>query len=234
MNAPKYLLIFFICIFLSATGDAQYSRFIVQFTDKNNSAFSLSNPSQYLSARAIARRTRYNISLDSTDLPVNDLYIQQVVAAGAVTFLSESKWLNQILILCNDSATINTIRNLSFVKKTSPVAPFRANNNNGVDKFKETVTSLSLTQKIHGEKDLSYGYSYSQIHIHEGEYLHNKGYTGSGMLIAMLDAGFNSYRTINAFDSARANGQFLGEKDFVAFDNSVNEDDTHGEYCLST
>ena len=41
-------------------------------------------------------------------------------------------------------------------------------------------------------------------------------------------------RTTKCFDSVRARNGFLGEKDFVAYDNSVNEDDTHGEMCLST
>jgi subtilisin family serine protease len=53
------------------------------------------------------------------------------------------------------------------------------------------------------------------------------------MQIAVLDAGFQAYKTITAFDSIRMNSQVLGERDFVAFDNSVNEDDSHGMHCLS-
>ena len=79
----------------------------------------------------------------------------------------------------------------------------------------------------------NYGNSYNQVHIHNGEFLHNKGLTGNDITIAIIDAGFYHYKTINAFDSARAHQQFLGEKDFVDFDNSVNEDDSHGEFCLS-
>ena len=75
---------------------------------------------------------------------------------------------------------------------------------------------------------------YGQIHIHNGEFLHQKGLTGKGMVIAIIDAGFYHYRTTSAFDSTRAHNRFLGEKDFVDFDNSVNEDYDHGELCLST
>ncbi|HRH61157.1 MAG TPA: S8 family serine peptidase, partial [Chitinophagaceae bacterium] len=75
--------------------------------------------------------------------------------------------------------------------------------------------------------------SYDQVHIHNGEYLHNKGYNGTGIIIAIIDAGFYKYKTIKAFDSIRARNGFLGERDFVTFDGSVNEDDSHGENCLS-
>jgi hypothetical protein len=54
----------------------------------------------------------------------------------------------------------------------------------------------------------NYGNNYAQIHIHEGEFLHNKGYRGEKMQIAMLDAGFLQYKTVTAFDSIRQNSQY--------------------------
>ena len=54
------------------------------------------------------------------------------------------------------------------------------------------------------------------------------------MIIGMLDAGFQNYQTLSAFDSVRANGQILGTWDFVAREGSVNEDDAHGTSCFST
>ena len=81
---------------------------------------------------------------------------------------------------------------------------------------------------------LNYGTSSNQVHIHHGEFLHNKGYTGDGITIAILDAGFYHYKELKAFDSMRMNNQVLGEKDFVAYDSSVDEDNAHGMYCLST
>jgi subtilisin family serine protease len=80
---------------------------------------------------------------------------------------------------------------------------------------------------------LNYGSSFNQVHIHEGEYLHNLGFTGAGMTIAILDAGFFRYKTNPAFDSIRLQNRILGEWDFVANEQSVNEDHDHGAYCLS-
>jgi subtilisin family serine protease len=156
--------------------------------------------------------------------------------AGNVTILSTSKWLNQVLIQATDQNAINKIQSLPFVSVVQNIG-LRTINNNIVERFKEEVQTLEPSAQSGRENTLAdyynYGNSYNQVRIHEGEFLHNKGYRGENMQIAVLDAGFLQYKTITAFDSIRLNGQVLGERDFVAFDNSVNEDDNHGMYCLS-
>ena len=67
-------------------------KYWVQFTDKNDSPYSINNPEEYLSERAIQRRQDYNIAIDNYDIPVNQSYIQAVASIGA-TILSPSKWL---------------------------------------------------------------------------------------------------------------------------------------------
>src|SRR5947199_10474095 len=104
----------FLCF--AFVGFGQYSKWNIQFTDKNNSPYSIDSPGSYLSPKAIARRNRYHISIDNKDLPVNPNYIQQVLSKGNITFLSETKCLNQILIFCTDSLTINSLKGLSFLK----------------------------------------------------------------------------------------------------------------------
>jgi subtilisin family serine protease len=71
------------------------------------------------------------------------------------------------------------------------------------------------------------------VHIHNGEYLHNKGFHGEGMLIAIIDAGFYHYKTLPAFDSVNLKNQVVETHDFVANEASVNEDDPHGMMCFS-
>lgn len=214
---------------------SQYSKYIVKFNNKNNSPYHLNKPEKYLSQKAINRRTRYNINIDSSDLPVNPSYISQVLAQDSVSYLSQSKWLNQILINTTSSSAVSGIKKLSFVKKVIAAAPASTTNKPVENKFKETVSPIggSVPGVPAAINKYNYGNSYNQVHIHNGEFLHNKGFTGKTITIAMLDAGFSQYKIIQAFDSARAYQQFLGERDFVDFDNSVNEDDTHGEYCLS-
>jgi len=80
--------------FFFYNSNAQLSRYVIRFRNKGNNTFTLTNPSAYLSQRALDRRTRYHIAIDSLDLPVTRSYIDSVLNAGSVTLLNVSKWLN--------------------------------------------------------------------------------------------------------------------------------------------
>jgi len=221
---------------LTLTSKAQVSRYIVKFKDKGSSSYSLNTPSSYLSQRAIDRRTRYSIVIDSTDLPVTPRYIDSIRSAGTVTILNASKWMNAVSIQTTDAAALSKISSFPFVQSVSGIALRIANQTSAGDKFGiEKQLPLPQQKEAGITSDFyNYGSSFDQIHIHNGEFLHDIGLRGQNMIIGMLDAGFNNYLTVKAFDSARANGQILGVYDFVAKDNSVNEDNAHGMECFST
>jgi len=109
-------------LFVAFNSEAQFTRYVVKFRNKGNNPYSIANPSAYLSSRSIERRTRYNIVIDSTDLPVTPGYINQVKAIPNVTILNVSKWLNQVSIQTTDPNAINSINNLPFVKSVSGIA----------------------------------------------------------------------------------------------------------------
>lgn len=219
---------------------AQYTRYLVQFTDKKGTAHTLSAPGTYLSVKAIERRTRQHISLDSTDLPVSAPYLDSLRKIPGVTILNTSKWLNQVLIRTTDANALATINSYPFVKALSPLGlrTQTSQDPNRINTFIETVTPLApaaidQTARTTGEQVLNYGSNYNQIHIHRGEYLHNRGFTGRGIVMAILDAGFRNYTTNPALDSARLQNRILGTWDYVNNESSVTEDDTHGLYCFS-
>ena len=233
MKGHRVILFIIVYTFINITAFAQFSKYIIRFKEKNNSPYSLSNPSQYLSAKALQRRANQNISIDSTDLPVNTSYIQSVLNTGAVTLLNRSKWLNAIVIQTNDAAALNAINNLSFVKSSNPIA-LRIGNTQPINKFDEVLTPLLRTGNTEGANDYyNYGTAVGQIQITNGQFLHNIGLRGQTMTMSLLDGGFFGYQTNTAFDSARNNNQFLGTWDFVANEISVNEDNAHGMNCLS-
>lgn len=208
------------------------TRYIVQFKDKGTNPYLLSNPIAYLTQRAIDRRTRYSIAIDSTDLPITPGYVDSVRLAGTVTILNQSKWLNSVSIQTNDTAALTRINSLPFVQSVSYIA---ARSIGSQGKF-ENATPIAAQQK---EQNLTadffnYGSSYNQVHIHNGEFLHNIGLRGQGMIIGLLDGGFRNYLTLSSFDSARNNGQILSVYDFVSKDSSVVEDAQHGSQVLST
>lgn len=84
----KGLLFFIVFFFLLVKSEAQSTRYLVQLKNKATTNFSLSNPSAYLSQRAIDRRTRYNIPVDSSDLPVPSSYISQIKNIAGVEVLN--------------------------------------------------------------------------------------------------------------------------------------------------
>ena len=230
---------FFLCfLFFVAFANAQ-TRYIVRLKDKGTNPFSLSNPSQYLSQRALDRRTRYNIPIDSADLPVTPRYIDSLRLAGAVTILNSSKWLNEVAIKTSDAVAIAKINSFPFVISATAVAALTNGQTQPVNKVMDGMstaqipTSSSFTGGI--ESDFfNYGKSHGQVHIHQGEFLHNHGFRGENMRLTILDGGFFHYLSLPTFDSIRNNNQILDTRDFVDNNSSVDEDDAHGMNCLST
>lgn len=206
------LLLVFSCF-----ASAQTSRHIIQLRDKKNTPYTLADPSAYLSAKAIARRTIQNISIDSTDLPINPVYVESIRNIPNVTILNKSKWLNQVLVRITDPAALTAINAFPFVKSSSLVAPLAKKEKNA-DKSEETYPlpdgsiTVNNTKKVKGISGdtIKYGNSINQIKIHHGEYLHNRGFTGRNINFAILDAGFFSYLTNPAFDSVRQQNRILG------------------------
>lgn len=193
--------------------------FYVQFTNKNNTPYSLSTPAAYLSARAIARRASFNISCDSTDLPVNPDYVNQIANLG-IKIHMRSKWMNGITVLVKDSNIMNQVRALSFVKKVQYTG--------------RLSVASTVRQKSKFETEaIDYGTALTQVNQINGSYLHNLGYTGKGVYVGVLDAGFNSVNTNPGFDSLRLSGRLLGTKDIAESNGNVYTMDAHGANVLS-
>ena len=92
----------------------------IQFTDKDNTPFDVSEPLEFLSQRALDRRVRQNIPILDNDLPVDPAYIQAVLDAGAV-YLTHSKWFNSVTVIVPNQSTLSAIQNLPFVHNSEPV-----------------------------------------------------------------------------------------------------------------
>lgn len=236
----KAITFFGILFLLAVNAEAQLNRYIVRFTDKAHNTFSINQPWHYLSARSLQRRERYNIAVDSTDLPITQRYIDSIMAAGSVTFLNASKWLNQIAIFTTDAAAIAKINSFPFVKQNTAVAPRYTDIQAAIEKFEtaETPIPTNFAAPTTGTESLTaafnYGWSNGQVKIHKGDFLHNLGFQGQGMQMAILDGGFTNYLTLPTFDSVRTNHQILGTWDFVLNASNVNGFNSHGTHCFST
>jgi len=218
------LTLFFVSFLILSTSAQNYFR--IAFSDKNNSSFTLDRPEDYLSERAIQRRVNQNIEIDSLDLPVNQSYIDSVLTLD-VSFVHASKWLNEITV-ATSYETMDFILSWSFVKEIQLTKP-GVMTKSAHHKFAEE----KISEDVPIDTSL-YGGSVYQVGMLNGQFLHEKGYRGKGMQIAVLDAGFEKANELPAFDSLWLNGQILGTRDFVTPDSDFWSTDYHGMSVLST
>ncbi len=223
----KYLLSLLFFLFSSFAGESQSTpKYWIQFFDKDGSGFSINAPEAFLSPRALARRARQNIPIDYRDLPLNPDYIRQVRALGA-TVHSRSKWFNAVTVSVPNSAVLGQILQLPFVKNSQRVARFRMSRAPG--------NKLDILRD-QNRRNLAYDYgaAYTQIRMIGGDALHDMGFQGEGMLIAVLDAGFAGVEYLKAFELLREEGRIAATHNFIDPSQDVYRFSSHGCYVLST
>ena len=222
---------FLFILFFSLTGNSQErtgpSKYWIEFTDKNDSPYSISNPEAFLSEKAINRRASHGIQITIADIPVNQNYIDSIKKFG-VTVKSKSKWMNGITIECADNLILEQISSISFVKNASKVQKFKS-------ELHEESPAIPAFETIAGSSKsvFDYGYSEKLITMVNGHYLHNQGYLGQGVDIAIIDAGFIRADTMASFDSVMLQNHLLGTWDFVLGQEGVYNYHNHGTSVFS-
>ena len=213
----------------------------ITFSDKNDSPYSVNRPEEFLSARAIAKRVRFNIPVIEQDLPVNPHYIDSILKFSAVPsqIIAISKWNNSVVIFYpetdNCHAIIDAMLNhFSFVIDTLPVAYFKLPFISPVPPSTPQSFNPSIPPSLNPSScDYDYGNSIDNIHLHKGELLHKAGFCGEGMLICVIDAGWNGFDTISYFQPLYENGQIWGTRDLVPGVNNVYIGHKHGTMVTS-
>jgi hypothetical protein len=229
-----------ISLFFSLILLAQVSpnKYWVKFTDKNNSPYSIEQPEEFLSQEAIERRANHGIAITESDLPVNPDYIQGVSDIG-VTVLNVSKWFNSVTIYTTNSNLLDDIYNLPYVVSVEKAGGDKSNKINPKPFFAREsygkIPETSIAKSSQAGKSYDYGQAYNQISMLNGDALHDMGYDGAGMTIAVLDAGFLNTDIVDAFDYLWDNGKIKGYKDFVSpHDPDIFGSHSHGTMVLST
>lgn len=199
---------------------------LIKFNDKPSSAAYFANPTSMLSQKALDRRAKYNIELNMQDVPVEQAYIDQVTALGIEPVVI-SKWFNGIFAELT-AVQITQIENLAFVSEVESFVK-----NDGLNKNQNT----QLQNKFQIEDqilDFDYGNTEIQVTQLSLDYLHNLGFTGEGITIAVLDAGFPGVDQAGGFAYLRNNGQIKGGYNFVDDDEFFYTRGSHGTVVLST
>ena len=211
--------------------------YAIKFTDKDNNEYSLDVPDEFLTQRSIDRRTNQGIVYDMTDLPITEDYVAQVAEIG-VEVKRRVKWINTILVKTTNESLIDEILALEFVESATKIAnektfPF-VKPKNFFEVEKNTQTPNTINDANKSTSSLNYGQAFAQINLINGIPLHDMGYQGQGMVIAVLDGGFIGVPERKVFDSLYANNQILGSRDFASEDNDAFSGSSHGTAVLST
>ena len=207
--------------------------YFIEFTDKNNTPYSLDNPLEYLSQRAIERRQAQNIAIDSLDLPVNPSYIAALQELG-LEIVNPTKWLNGTTVRTNDYNLVLQARNLPFVKSTPRFEIDTVETAKKVGKAMMVTENRPSTNIIAPKyTDSEYGLSYNQIALHNGHLLHAEGFKGEGMLIAVTDGGFTNADQMRSLEYLRNSGRIVATRDFAYNGSTVYGHHVHGSMVLS-
>ncbi len=226
----KNTILILLSVFYAAISNAQIApdTYLVYFKDKANNEYSIEKPEEFLSTRAIEHRKKFNIAITEQDLPVNKNYIDKLEKLGLEVYMT-SKWFNLAVIKTSNKKLLKKVKKLNFVIK-EPTMYKKQSTTGDTSYIAPKFDSLKVFEK----DTLNYGTSSTQAKMININYLHNMGYMGEGMQIAVLDAGFKRADKLPAFDSLFANKQILGIRDFVSKDDEVYANDSHGMMVLST
>ncbi|WP_456424444.1 S8 family serine peptidase [Lutibacter sp.] len=225
----KIKLLLFFLLFSLVKLVAQVEDAWVYFGDKPSESAFISAPLTMLTQRALDRRTRLNIPIDFKDIPVEISYITQVQNAVGISVKAKSKWLNAVHVQGLQS-DISNLLNLSFVAQIEYANKLLNTSGKEVIHKKNTQKKKSLDFKT----DFNYGNASNQIQMLKGDVLHQNNFTGEGIQIAVIDAGFPNVDNYFAFKRIRDNNQILGGYDFVNRNDNFYTGHYHGMSVLST
>lgn len=199
--------------------------------DKPNVAEVLKNPRDILSEKAIERRNIHGIPLDEKDVPIHIDYYNQLKNEGNITILGKSKWLNAVHIQGTVSQINGLLSNFSFIDS---IEFANKSLNTGNKKRTKKITPNHQYKFSNTNTNFNYGDADNQIKMLKGDYLHQQGLTGSGQIIAVIDAGFPNVNTLDAFKRIRDNNQILGGYNFADRNEDFYSRSNHGTHVLST
>lgn len=232
MVKNKYRLWTFLAIFICFAAEAQEDRFVVFFKDKDHSTFSVDNPEAFLSPKSIERRVSQDIAINFEDLPISKAYLDSLKTLN-IKYYHLSKWFNATIIQA-DSLELEKLSKVSYIDSIIYVGPGKKLKNpyifNGEDQS-NTIGDTEETKEF--SVDFDAGLSLQQNEMLGVDAMHEQGFMGEGMLVAVFDGGFINVDEAAAFDHLFTDNRIIATRNFVANDDSVYQYNDHGTNVLS-
>jgi subtilisin family serine protease len=177
------------------------------FSTKDELKSALDRRGLQFSPRALKRRAKVGRQeMTFEDLPVNADYVNRIVAFGA-KHRQSLNWFNAASFEMTETQ-IKNCQNLNFVKR---ITLLPARSKKGLPEVENTRPKMPAIESSKAHL-LNYGPSFTQDSLINAVICHDSGYSGAGVLVAMLDNGFRKGH--QAFDSIRVGGRLVDEWDF--------------------
>lgn len=228
----KKKLLIFALFCLPFFASAQIEDAWVYLADKVDVANKIANPLTILTQKAIDRKNKHGVVIDARDVEVNEAYITSLKGATGITVYAKSKWFNAVHVrgtetdINNLETTFSFVDHIDFADKSLNTTRISIPNKKAKDKFAVENTRVVF----------NYGNTQNQVEMINADDLHLADYTGEGVTVAVIDAGFPNVDTMGAFQRLRDNSDLLGGYDFVnrtsdVYASTVSD---HGTKVLST
>lgn len=223
-----------ICISIGAESFCQ-PRYWVYFRDKGCTRpeevrAALAREESRLSAATRERlrkvRPEANLLVEA-DLPVCTAYLEEIEALTGFQPHAVVRVINAASYAF-DAECRERVEGLPFVLKTAPVRRFER------DLEPEPEAETHLARFLRDADTLNYGDSYTQNALENFPAAHEAGYDGRGVLVGILDAGWNllEHRCFEALDIV-ATWDFVNGDSSVANDPGQMGEGSHGTKTLS-
>jgi subtilisin family serine protease len=201
------------------SGDDFLYYYRIYFTDKNASPSDFM-PEQLLSPAAVARREAQGIPVpELSDLPVSPEYINTVTEQG-LTYRCASRWMNSALFTSPEPLNVTVLETIPCIDRVKlvkrPADPAK-----GTYGKYGTMTLMTDTEEFDPRVPLN------------GVALHQSGFTGRGVTIAVLDAGFANADRIESLTPLMERRGVRATRDFVRGSDYVYDYHNHGTSVLS-
>jgi serine protease AprX len=210
-----------ILIILCTSAGLPQSKYFIYLKDKgvepaerlDKSSAAYSSAISLLSEKSIERRIK-NMGDENfityEDLPLNEDYLLQLEEYG-IRIESRLRWFNVVSAYLTNEEKIKAA-GLPFVEKIEPVRKF-------VFKLPEPEEPSQFLKQPFNLFDFDYGPSFSQLQLSDVPAVHSKGITGAGVLLGLLDTGFN-WKNHESLKDATV----VAEYDFIFRDTSTQND----------
>ncbi|MBT8380437.1 MAG: S8 family peptidase [Ignavibacteria bacterium] len=210
----------FILVFLSSDLISPQSKHFIYFKDKGiekgivleKGSDSYNLAFEQLSEKSIQRRIKHMSEqnfITYEDVPLNEDYLNQIILLG-IEIENRLNWFNSISAYLTDEQ-VQQIISYSFVERIEPVK---------ILVFNQPKALIAPSfKKPDNQNDFGYGQSFAQLQLSEIPIVHSKGITGDGVLLGLLDTGFDWKN-----HESLVNTNVLSEYDFVFKDSSTAND----------